>query len=241
MKRLWVQQTLAFSLVVIVTMSAVAIWINQSATAEFRKYVTLGKMRTPGSSRQAFQGLEELVAYYQQGGSWAGVDRLLRDGVYVSDDWQSIRLGMTLADDGRAGMLETQPDVLLADADGRVVFDSAGKAIGKPLSRDEMANALPLTTPDDGSVVGHLLLFYPYTAPLGKPEVEYLNRVEQIHSWRGPGRDLDLGDRRPPEPPVERAFASPGGCGPGRRCRGPGAAGQGRRQRRSRPGGPGLQ
>jgi two-component system OmpR family sensor kinase len=174
MKRLWVQQTLAFSLVVIMTMSAVAIWINQSSTAEFRKYVALGKIQMPGS------GLQELVAYYQQQGSWAGVDRLLWDGVYVSGDWQSILLGTTLAEHGGSGVPETQPDVLLADASGRVVFDSAGRAVGKPLSRDEMANALPLTAPDDGTVIGHLLLFYPYTAPLGKSELEYLDRVEQI-------------------------------------------------------------
>jgi two-component system OmpR family sensor kinase/two-component system sensor histidine kinase BaeS len=173
-KRLWVQQTLAFSLIVIITMSAVAIWINQSATAEFRKYVTLGKIQTPGS------GLQDLVAYHQQQGNWTGVDRLLRDGVYVSDDWQSILLGTTLAEDGGSAVLETQPDILLADASGRVVFDSAGRAVGKPLSRDEMANALPLAAPDDGTVIGHLLLFYPYTAPLGKPELEYLDRVEQI-------------------------------------------------------------
>ena len=128
MKRLWVQQTLAFSIVVIVTMGAVVLWINESANVEFRKYVTLSKIKTPGS------GLQELVAYYQQQGSWEGVESLLAKGVYF-DDKKGIVLGTELGESEWLGLKGEKrlPDVLLADAGGQIVFDSTGKAKGKLL------------------------------------------------------------------------------------------------------------
>ena len=187
MKRLWVQQTLAFSIVVIVTMGAVVLWINQGADAEFRKYITLREVRVPGS------GVQELVEYYQQRGSWEGVESLLAEGIYFSDDWRGIRLGATLAEIG-ADERKRMPNVLLADADGRVVFDSDGRDKGRSLSRDEIANAWPVMGADDGEVadevhpIGYLLLFYPVDAT------------------------LDERDQSP-----ERALATSGGCGPG--CR----------------------
>ena len=115
MKRLWVQQTLAFSIIVIVTMGAIAIWINQSAVTEFRKYITRREIRTLGS------GMQELVEYYQQRGSWEGVESLLAEGIYYDYDKQGIVLGATLTEIGPEEK-ERQPDILLADADGRVVF-----------------------------------------------------------------------------------------------------------------------
>ena len=160
MKRLWVQQTLAFSLVVIVTMGAVAIWINQSADAEFRKYVTLREMQTPGS------GLQELVdvlsAARQLGrcGKLAGGRRLslATTGRH--------RLGR---DVGRA-MLEPeeerrQPDVLLADAGGRVVFDSAGQgerqAVEPRRDGQRLAHHARLTTGDSDRLPAAVLSLSP--------------------------------------------------------------------------------
>ena len=176
MKRLWVQQTLAFSLVVIVIMGAVAVWINQAAGVEFRKYVTLSKMNKPGS----YQGVQELVAYYQQQGNWDGVERLLRDGIYLGDDWEEMLLGTTLAERGGREGKVPQPDILLADAGGTIIFDSAGKDIGRKLKDSEKANALIMAENDTGNVAGYLLLFYPVTAPIGKLEQQFLERVQQM-------------------------------------------------------------
>ena len=173
MKRLWVQQTLAFSVVVIVTMSTVAIWINQSANAEFRKYITLREVRVPGS------GVQELVEYYQRRGSWEGVESLLAEGVYFSADGMGIRLGATLAEIG-ADERRRSPNVLFADADGRVVFDSDGKVKGKLLSRSEQGNAWPITETDDGEVIGYLLLYFPVDASEHGLEQRFLDRVEQM-------------------------------------------------------------
>ena len=172
MKRLWVQQTLAFSVVIIVIMSTVAIWINKSAVAEFRKYITLREVRVPGS------GVQELVEYHQQRGSWEGVESLLAEGVYFSDDWRGIRLGATLAEIG-ADERKRMPNVLLADADGRVVFDSDGKVKGKLLSRSDQGYAWPITETDDGEVIGYLLLYFVDASEHG-PEKRFLDRVEQM-------------------------------------------------------------
>jgi len=156
-------------------MGAVILWINRSAGTEFRKYVTRRDIQTLGS------GMQELVEYHQQGGSWEGVESLLARGVYFDDD-RSIVLGTTLTEREWLWLREEGklPDVLLADADGRVVFDSAGKVEGKPLSRSEQGNAWPITETDDGEVIGYLLLFYPVTAPLGEREQQFLDRVEWL-------------------------------------------------------------
>jgi len=177
-RRLWVQQTLAFSLVVIVTMSAVGVWINRTAVADFRKYITLREMRVPGS------GVQELVEYHQQHGRWEGVEELLAKGVYLDADGMGIFLGE--ASDESDQKKRKIPDVLLADADGRVVYDSSGEAVGKLLSTDEQRMALPLAEVDDADrnrpreVIGHLLLYYSFTGPLDEKDQQFLDGVEQI-------------------------------------------------------------
>jgi len=181
-KRLWVQQTLAFSIIVVVIMGAVVIWINQSAVTEFRKYITLREIQTLGS------GMQELVAHYQQRGSWEGVESLLAKGVFFSADDKGIVLGATLTEREWLWLREEgkQPDVLLTDADGRVVFDSEGKVQGKLLDSREIANAWPIRETDVREVsdevhpIGYLLLFYPVTAPLDEREQQFLDRLEWL-------------------------------------------------------------
>ena len=173
MKRLWVQQTMAFSVVVIVIMGIAAVWINQSSVAEFRKYVTLRDLKTPGA------GLDELTAYYDRQGSWEGVANVLSKGVFFGDD-RSILLGATLSESERLRLGEKQPDVQLAEADGRVVFDSDSGKTGKQLSRRELANAFTIKDANNSEEIGYLLLFFSVTAPLGEREQQFLDRVEQV-------------------------------------------------------------
>jgi two-component system OmpR family sensor kinase/two-component system sensor histidine kinase BaeS len=172
-KRLWVQQTLAFSVVVIITIGAVAIWINRSANAEFRKYVTRREIRSLGS------GMQGLVEYHQQGGSWDGVESLLAEGVFFGGDDKGILFGATLAETGRQEKIMRPVDVQLADASGRVVFDSTSSDKGRSLSRDEIANAWPIMVAGDREVIGYLLLFFSYTEPLDEAAQQFLDGVEQ--------------------------------------------------------------
>jgi len=171
-KRLWVQQTLAFSVVVIVTMGAIVLWINQSANVEFRKYITLRDIQTLGS------GMQELVAYYQQRGSWEGVESLLAKGVYF-DENRNIALGTGLTEREWLGLKEERkaPNVLLVDAGGSVVYDSEGKVHGKLLSRRDLSNASPITEAENGDIIGYLLLFYPV---LDEQEQQFLDKVEYL-------------------------------------------------------------
>jgi two-component system OmpR family sensor kinase/two-component system sensor histidine kinase BaeS len=155
-------------------MGAVVLWINQSAGAEFRKYITLREIQTLGS------GLQELVEYHQRGGSWEGVESLLAEGVFFSADEKGILFGATSAETGQPEKAMRRPDVLLADAGGMIVFDSTGKGKGQLLDRREMASAWPITQTDDGDVIGYLLLFYPVTEPLSEQEQQFLGRVQDI-------------------------------------------------------------
>ena len=172
MRRLWVQQTLAFSLVVIVTMGAVVVWINQTTVREFRKYITVKDLQVLGSG-----GLE-LVALYEQRGSWDGVESLLAEGVYFGDKWRGIRLGATLAEIGPDEKMR-RLEALLADADGTVVFDSAGRATGQPFGREREYSS-PITATDTGEVIGYLVVYYPYAEPLDPREQGFLDRVESL-------------------------------------------------------------
>lgn len=172
MKRLWVQQTLAFSLIVLVIMGAIVLWINQTTSAEFRKYVTARDFETLG-------GTQELVNFYQQGGTWQGVESLLAQGVFFDD--KGFFFGAMPPERANPEKYR-QMDVLLADADGQIVFDSTGEGRGKHLDARELANAWPLTEVDDGDRVtaGYLLPFFRYTERLDEREQQFLDRMESL-------------------------------------------------------------
>jgi two-component system OmpR family sensor kinase len=171
MSRLRIQLTLAFTIVVLVAVGAIAILIFRTTNTQFRQYITNSSMRASGS------GLEQLVAYYQAQGSWDGVGSLLGQGVSVGVPW-----GVPVPDAlRRVGQSGGTLDVTLADAAGKIVYDSAGKAEGKTLRSGEISQALPVTQAEDGDVIGYLLLSYP-AAPsrLGQLEQRFLDRMEQI-------------------------------------------------------------
>ena len=119
--------------------------------------------------------MEELVAYYQQRGSWEGVESLLAEGVTFSGDRSGILLGATSPEIGPEEKAK-QPDVLLTDAVGRVVFDSDGRRQGEQLTRRELVNAWPIVATDDADVgdtnepIGYLLLFFSVTKHVGDLE-----------------------------------------------------------------------
>jgi signal transduction histidine kinase len=171
--RLWVRLALAFALVVLVAVGAIAVLINQTTGNEFRRYVTNSGMQVAGS------GMEVLVEYYQQqNGSWEGVESLLSGGVYIGGAMgMPEALAANRPPDVPAGRL----DVLLADAKGRVVYDSTNNAVGKPLSRSDKARAAVITQGDGGEVIGYLLLSLPDArARLGGLERQFLDRVRTV-------------------------------------------------------------
>jgi signal transduction histidine kinase len=171
MNRLWVQLILAFTLVVLVAVGVIAVLIIRTTDTEFRQYITLSGMQASGS------GMEQLVSYYESQGSWEGVDSLLGQGMFIS--WPG---GVSMpALSRRPSPPGGQLDVTLADADGRIVYDSTGKAEGKRLTSGAKAQALPITQADDGEVIGYLLLSLPSDlSRLGQLEQQFLDRTRSI-------------------------------------------------------------
>lgn len=171
MNRLWVQLTLAFTLVVLVAVGIIAVLINRTTDIEFRQYITRSGMQASGS------GMQLLVAYYEQKDSWAGVEDLLGEGVSII-----MPPGMPMMPymDRRPDRPGAQVDVLLADAAGKVIYDSAGKDMGKHLSSREKTRALSITR-GDKEVIGYLLLSLPAARDrLGSLERQFLDRMERI-------------------------------------------------------------
>ncbi len=80
----------------LVAVGAIAILISRTTGVEFRRYVTHSGMQVAGS------GVETLVEYYEQQGSWEGIESLLSAGVFVGG---SSEMGMpwTLVDERRPG------------------------------------------------------------------------------------------------------------------------------------------
>jgi two-component system OmpR family sensor kinase len=167
--RLWVRLTLAFTLVVLVVVGASALLVRQVTDVEFRRYITHSGMRASGS------GVKRLADYYGQQGGWEGVGNLLAEGVFVSGPMGMPMPGM----ERRPGLPWERLDVMLADANGKVVFDSAGKVTGKRLSGRERDRALAITSlDDDGQVIGYLLLSLPGGRDwLGELERRFLDRM----------------------------------------------------------------
>ncbi len=171
MNRLWVRLTLAFALVILVAVGAVAILIRQTAETEFRQYVTHSGMMASGS------GIEELIAYYQNQQSWDGVESLLGQGVWLRGPG-GLPIPAMGQPGGRPGV---QLDVVLADADGKIVYDSTGTTEGKRLKSREKSQALPITQASDGEMIGYLLLsFSDRRARLGQLEQQFLDHMQQI-------------------------------------------------------------
>jgi len=176
--KLWVRLTLAFTLVTLVTVGVVAVLSNQMTGVEFRQYVMHSEMRMPGSM------LEQLPEYYRQQGSWEGVEDLLEEGIQLGRPMPGVRREFP-------GMMMGRFGAVLADANGRVVFDSAGKATGKEqmtnaafaptqLSSRERGSALPVTNADDGTMIGYLLIALPHRSRLGSLEQNFLSRLQRL-------------------------------------------------------------
>ena len=147
---------LAFTIVVLVAVTGVALIAGQTTATEFRRFthesgMAFGMMGLP----------ERLAAYYAGRGSWEGVERWLRPGRWMGmdrwgmgmgmDRWEMGMEGMEMMPGGRAG-----PPIVVADASGRIVADTTGRRTGQRASRAELAAGFPILV--GGQQVGTLLV-----------------------------------------------------------------------------------
>ena len=171
MNRLRVQLILAFTLVVLVAVGATAFLIVQTTNTQFRQYITNSSMQASGG------GLEQLVAYYEQHDSWEGVESLLGQVVFFSGPGDRFLQGAS----GRPSRPMGRLEVLLADADGKIVYDSAGEMEGKKLGSRNRSQALSITRSNDGEVIGFLLLAVPREWDMmGRLEQQFLSGMRDI-------------------------------------------------------------
>jgi signal transduction histidine kinase len=170
MNRLRVQLVLAFTIVVLVAVGAIAVLVLRTTDTQFRRYITHSDMQASGS------GLQQLIAYYDLQGSWEGVESLLANATFVGDVPPSAPSDFNRRMFASRGTL----DVILADTRSRIVYDSTGQATGERLPRADRSQALPIARAD-GEVIGYLVLSLPGGDDrLGELEQRFLDRMRNI-------------------------------------------------------------
>lgn len=165
MNRLAVRLTVVIVVTTLLAVGLVAIVANQAAGSEFRRYL---------SGNDSAAGVElapVLAAHYQSTGSWQGVEEVVRAATAAPG--QGLGRGR-----GLGGVQGRGAALLLADASGRVVYDSQEQRVDAQLSRDDLAVALPLTD-GSGAQVGYLLVLHGAGSQLAAPEQAFLDRINQ--------------------------------------------------------------
>jgi two-component system OmpR family sensor kinase/two-component system sensor histidine kinase BaeS len=151
MNRLWVRLSIAFVFVAAISALAVAVLATSVAGNQFQQYVA----RRDALVQSGL--LDNLAAYYEATGDWNGVEAVLAQ--YA----------------GR-GQGRGRPSLLLADANGRIVYDERGQRAGMALSDSERDGALPIEV--QGVRVGYLLWGAQSRGTLATAEQDFLDQLQ---------------------------------------------------------------
>jgi two-component system OmpR family sensor kinase/two-component system sensor histidine kinase BaeS len=164
--RLWVRLTLAFTLVILVTMGAIAVVSTNLTSLAFRQYVTHSDLLLPGGE------VELLAQYYEKQGGWQDVDKLLRLGIRVRDQVPGARPAQTL----RAFPM----DAALLDAQGNVVYVSGRNPGDAARITQSPGIKLSIASADNKQVYGYLLISPPELSLLGPLERAFVTRLRNL-------------------------------------------------------------
>ena len=134
---------LTLGLTVLVAVGAVGVFANWSASREFEDYVARGM----GPSLAEI--IPDLAAHYEQADTWAGVPALL------DATTQPPGRGRGRAQTGGGPQAGSHMALILADAQGRVVYAAAGTETSSRLSQRVLRSGLPIRVA--GEVVGYLV------------------------------------------------------------------------------------
>jgi two-component system OmpR family sensor kinase/two-component system sensor histidine kinase BaeS len=161
MNRLWVRLALAFIVVNLVIVWAIAWFAEASASHQFQQYLT-------HQDTLAQMGLvDELAALYQRTGNWDNAHQVI--AAYNLTAPRGRGLG--------SGVGRNQPSVMLADAQGRIVYDERNQRVGSMLSTTERATAQTIQVQD--RLVGYLLLESQGRRILSSAEQAFLDQLRQ--------------------------------------------------------------
>jgi signal transduction histidine kinase len=155
MDRLWSRLTLAFVVVVAVTLLTVAVFASKGVGTDFQQYL----VRRDELAQSGL--LDSLAAFYQQNGHWDGVGSILSD-----------------QDPGRGqgkGLMRGRPSMLVANSQGQIVYDGRDERIGTLLTDSERDVALPILNGDQ--TVGFFLVL-PGQGGLLPADRNFLDRLQ---------------------------------------------------------------
>ncbi len=179
MNRLWLQLSLGFALVVLVSTLTVGLLVNYLAGTTFRGYVAQNQVLESGI-------VADLAAHYATYGSLAGAEPLL---TVTHGQGQGQGQGQ-----GRGLGATMGTSLVLADHDGQVLADPAELVAGSMLSAREQADAIPILFQDQP--VGYLLVLPARGAALplaAQRFLDTLNQVLWITGWLAGVLGLALG------------------------------------------------
>lgn len=163
MKRLWVRLVLAFALVVLVAVGAIALLAGLTASQEFNRYLTYG------DAWPTQEMVDELADFYRTQGSWQGVEAVLWREPTIPAPWIGTR------HDRGSGSFQ----LILADAAGQVVLARPEAGAGRQLSPDEQAASRAIEV--DGETVGLLVIVMPPPPDRSRPLEEWF--VARLQWW----------------------------------------------------------
>lgn len=185
----------AFVLVILVLAVVVAVLVNQATSSQFRLY------SDRNGQLWAAQLAPQLADYYVRQGSWQGVETVLQnsggmmgpDMEMMGSDMMSPSMGMMgdmIMSPGVAGGGQWDGDsagmdmwammgvhIILADARGQVISDSAGHLTGQTLPAATLASGAPVQV--NGRVVGTVIGATPATAPATSPAGAFLQDINR--------------------------------------------------------------
>lgn len=161
MNRLWVRLTLAFVGVTLVGVASVALLTDWNASSQFRQFLTHQAMMAQGNLA------DDLATFYQQNGNWNGVGQVFSGPQMMPPFGRGRGFPMQ-----RGG-----PPVVLADANGRIIYDEMGARTGAVLGANERTSGVPVTL--NGSTVGVLVTGSPRVDALAPDEQSFLNDLRR--------------------------------------------------------------
>ncbi len=151
MNRLWVRLSIAFVFVAVISALAVAVLATSVASNQFQQYVA----RRDALSQSGL--LDSLSAFYAATGSWKGVEQVF-------------------AQFGGRGQGRGRPPLLLAEANGNIIYDERNQRVSTTLSDSERSSALPVDL--NGVTVGYLLLGAQGRGVLATNEQDFLDQLQ---------------------------------------------------------------
>lgn len=165
MNRLWVRLTLAFTLVVLIGIGAVALLVDSAIGRDFRSFVARNEIELGSGGL-----VDALTDHFEQHGNWVSVASIF------SQIGQRPFPDRAAAPEQR-GLGRFRPEILLADASGRIVFHNHNRRVNEQLSRPDRDTAIELQS--GGSAIGYLV-FVPGSIDALQPiEQEFIEQARR--------------------------------------------------------------